>query len=639
MTPRPLALLALLAVVAGPPASAQPLVGDAGVPLIENPDGREHTSLDGVWRVIVDPFEVGYYSHDMRPEAGRRMWEDRRPRSDQDLIEYSFDASRDQLRVPGDWNTQDDRLFLYEGTVWYRRLFDDSRTDADRVAGRRLFLRFGAANYHARVWLNGEKLGEHVGGFTPFEFEVTDRLRPGAANTLVVQVDNQRHADAVPTINFDWWNYGGLTRDVLLVETPATFVRDYYVGLDPEDPSRAVAWVRLDGPDAAGADVAVAVPDAALAAPATTDADGLARLTLPAQTLRRWSDRDPHRYTVTVAGADDQVADRIGFRTVETRGRDILLNGEPVYLRGISLHEEAPYGAGRAFSRDHAETLLGWARGLDANFVRLAHYPHNRHTVELADSLGLLVWAEVPVYWTIDWENPETYANAERQLREMIARDKNRAAVVIYSVGNEAPDTPARLRFMGGLAETAKRIDPTRLVSAAILHTGAGREDGVRVERLADPLGAYLDVLGLNEYAGWYFGTPALPDSMRWEIPYDKPVVVSEFGAGAVAGLHDAGGARWSEEYQRAVYEHQLAMLARVPEVRGISPWVLVDFRSPRRPLARIQDFWNRKGLLSETGQRKAAYDVLGDFYRRVARLYDGGPLDPSAAPPTTPTP
>ncbi len=598
--------------------------------LVAHPHARDAHSLAGQWPAIVDPYETGYRNiltlEPMEPGPHAYYW-DAKPQQPSDRLEYSYDAAG-RLRVPGDWNTQNDSLFLYEGTVWYRRHFDDPRTEAERAAGRRLFLHFGGANYETRAWLNRDSLGAHEGGFTPFQFEITEKARPDS-NTLVVKVDNQRRRAAVPTLVTDWWNYGGITRDVLLVEVPRTFVRDYLVQLDPDAPDTVAGWVQLDGPEAAGTRVRVRIPEAGLDHEATTDAEGRTAIRFAAPDLRRWSDLDPHRYRVVIEALGegeplDQVEENIGFRTVETRGTEILLNGEPVFLRGISMHEEAP-GGGRTASAEDARTLLDWARDLGANFVRLAHYPHNEHTVRLADSLGILLWAEVPVYWAIDWEDPATYARAEKQLRELVTRDKNRAAVVLWSVANETPRTEARLSFLGGLIETVRALDPTRLVTAALFKETEG--DTIVVN---DPLAADLDVLGVNEYVGWYEGLPKRADALVWRTPYDKPLVISEFGGGALAGLHGSENERWTEEYQRDLYEHQVAMLKQIPFLAGTSPWILMDFRSPRRPLAGVQDFWNRKGLLSPQGKRKQAFFVLQAWYEALraadARRTGNGP-------------
>ena len=571
-------------------------------PLLANPSSRSGISLNGDWAMIVDPYETGFYSY-RYSELEDGFFRDYDPPSPRELVEYDFDTAG-TLHVPADWNSQDDRLFFYEGTVWYRKLFDFQPTDS-----RRYFLHFGAANYNAVVYLNGERVGDHTGGYTPFEFEVTGRLEAGS-NSVVVKVDNRRDRAGVPTVNTDWWNYGGLTRDVRLIEVPETFIRDFTIHLDPDDPDQVIGHVQMDGPEAMQS-VRVHIADPELLTTVRTDADGQAVFRMDAFGLPRWSPDAPRLADVTIESETDRVQESVGFRTIETRGTDILLNGESVYLRGISLHEVAPLREGRATTREDAEVLLGWAKELGCNFVRLAHYPHNEHMARVADRMGIMLWAEIPVYWTILWDNPDTYANAEGQLTEMVVRDRNRASVIIWSVANETPRGDSRLRFLTGLIDRARELDPTRLISAATELSYEGRTLVVD-----DPLGERLDVLGVNEYLGWYGGYPEDIASREWATPFDKPVVISEFGGGAKAGLHGPEEHRWTEEYQAAVYRGQIAMLRRVPFIRGMTPWILTDFRSPRRPLARIQDYWNRKGLISDRGERKLAFYVLQEYYR-----------------------
>jgi beta-glucuronidase len=575
-------------------------------PLIENVYGRKVTSLNGAWRAIVDPYENGYYDYRHDPQTKDGYFANRKPSSKSDRVEYDFDLSG-TLAVPGDWNSQRRELFFYEGTVWYKTDFD-----AAPAEDRRLFVYFGAANYDAKVYVNGTPLGEHVGGFTPFNFELTGVVH-ARGNFLVVKVDNQRHRDAVPTDNTDWWNYGGLTRDVFLVDVPRTFIRDYSVELAKGDRRRLSGWVQLDGPQAVQ-EVVVRIKETATTIKVQTDARGFARIGADAD-VELWSPEHPKRYTVEIAAQTDRVEDRVGFRSLETRGADILLNGKSVFLRGISVHEQAPMREGRAFSREDARVLLGWVKDLGANFVRLAHYPHNEHIVRLADEMGLMVWAEIPVYWTIQWENPSTLENAKNQLTEMIARDKNRASVIVWSVGNETPESAARLRFMSELVGVVRDRDPSRLLSAALER----REVDPRTQAIDDPLGALLDVVGCNEYLGWYDGLPDKPSGVTWTTAYDKPLIISEFGADALEGLHGDPLTRWTEEYQASVYAHQVEMLERIPFLRGVTPWILSDFRSPRRPLPGIQDYWNRKGLISDRGEKKQAFFVLQQYYKRLA--------------------
>jgi beta-glucuronidase len=574
------------------------------IDLIQNTEGRKTTSLDGQWQAIIDPYESGFYNYRYQP-SDNGFFKNAKPKSKSDLIEYDFDSSG-TLKVPGDWNTQTDRLFFYEGTIWYKKSFDYQRRP-----NTRLFVYFAAANYFADVYLNGEKVGQHEGGFTPFNFEVTNLVR-NTGNFLIVKVDNKRRRDAVPTLMTDWWNYGGLTRQVKLVETPSTFVHDYVIQLQKGSRDRINGWVKLTG-EKLDQRVTIRIPEAGISKSFTTDANGLAAIDFNAD-LKLWSPDNPKLYDVTIAAETDQVRDRIGFRSIETRGTEILLNGRPIFLRGVCLHEEAPFRGGRAYSREDALILLGWAKELGANFVRLAHYPHNEFMVKEADRLGIMVWSEIPVYWTILWENPATLENARNQLNEMIARDKNRAAVVIWSVANETPLSDARLSFLKNLIAYARSLDSGRLISAAMER----HYIDATTQMIDDPLGEYLDVLGCNEYVGWYDGLPDKADRLEWKSKYEKPLVMSEFGGDALYGNHGDALTRWTEEYQESIYHHQLNMLKRIPFLRGTAPWILMDFRSPRRPLPKIQDYWNRKGLISNRGEKKKAFYVMQRYYREL---------------------
>lgn len=578
----------------------------AGVsPQIINVAGRNTTSLDGQWKTIVDPFENGYYDYRLNPSdnlyAQARSYDDKTK-----LQEYDFDTDK-LLFVPGDWNTQRPELYYYEGTVWYRQKFD-----YDLKPGQRLFLHFGGANYETIAWLNGKRLGEHVGGFTPFNFEITDLIKNGE-NTLVVKVDNKRHPEGVPTVNSDWWNFGGITRGVTLVETPSDFIRDYSVQLDAADPGQIACRVQLDGANAAGREIVVEIPELKLKGKATADANGSAVFSIKGKP-QRWSPESPKLYDVVLSAGDDKLTDRIGFRTIRTDGTKILLNNKEIFCRGVSVHEETPYYSGRAYSRDHAETLLGWAKEMGCNFVRLAHYPHNEEMVRAAERMGLLVWSEIPVYWTIHWDNPATYENADRQLTDMITRDANRCNIIIWSIANETPRSDSRLKFLTGLADKARSLDNTRLIGAAM------EKDDITPDLVTvnDDLGDALDIISFNEYIGWYDGDIAKCDRVNWTFDVEKPVFISEFGGGALYGRHGSADERFTEEYQEELYRHHIGMLKRIPGLAGCTPWILKDFRSPRRHLPEIQDDFNRKGLISDKGQRKKAFYVMKDWYESM---------------------
>ncbi|HSY10177.1 MAG TPA: glycoside hydrolase family 2 TIM barrel-domain containing protein [Candidatus Dormibacteraeota bacterium] len=580
---------------------------------------RQATSLNGKWHVIVDPYDTGYFDYRRQPydKAARPsggFFLDRQAKDKTDLVEYNFNTSP-TLNVPGDWNSQDEKLFYYEGSVWYRTRFDVKKS----APGHRLFVYFGAANYEADVYLNGQKLGKHTGGFTPFAYEITE-LAKEKNNSLVVRVNNNRHADGVPTVNTDWWNYGGLTRDVLLVETPATFISNFRVRLKSGTTNTIEGNVQLDG---AGKNQSVKInfPSLKIAAEMTADENGVARFELTTPNLALWSPEQPVLNDVEISSGDDQLKDRVGFRTITTGGTDILLNGHKVFLRGICIHEENPLRGGRAWSENDARLLLGWAKKLNCNFVRLAHYPHNEHMARLADEMGIMVWEETPVYWTIQWTNAETLANAKKQLGDEILRDQNRASVIVWSVANETPVGEARTKFLKSLVDEARALDGTRLVSAAMeVRTDPDNPNHKIVD---DPFGEFTDLCSFNEYTGWYDGLPDKIDRLRWSIKYDKPVVISEFGADAKQGFHSDALTRFSEEYQADVYKRTLPMLEKIPGFSGCTPWILCDFRSPRRPLPEIQDGWNIKGLIGHDGKKKMAFAVLKNFYDEKAKAGD----------------
>jgi beta-glucuronidase len=565
-------------------------------------DRRPATSLNGEWGAIVDPYFNGLFSfHHEEKKNGWFLNQKAKP-GDPFPIEYDF-AKASKLKVPGDWNTQRESLLFYEGPVWYERDFTYQPKSHTRV-----FLHVGAANYHSWFWVNGQKVCEHEGGFTSFNCDVTAAIHTGD-NFVVAAVDNTRHEDSVPTLQTDWWNYGGLTRTVSLIEVPDTFIDRYDLHLRRGEGSVIEGWIHVEGAER-GAKTEVEIPELSAKATAEVGDGGLAGVQIPVSGLDRWSPETPKLYKVKITAGNDSIDELMGFRTIETRGTEILLNGKPIFLRGISIHAEAPYRTGRANTDKDAETLLGWAKELGCNFVRLAHYPHDESMLRAADRMGLLVWSENPVYWALQFDNPKVYAKAQQQLDEEIGTSRNHAAIVLWSMANETPNNEARTHFIEALASHARELDPSRLITAALLVRGEGH-----TKIIDDPLGKALDVIGFNEYIGWYEQHPETADVTDWRIDYRKPLIVSEFGGGAKAGLHGGDEERWTEEYQANIYRHQFGMLNRIPQLRGMSPWILMDFRSPNRPLAGIQDEFNRKGLISEQGEKKKAFFVLKKAY------------------------
>lgn len=642
----------------------------APAPLINNVYGRNTVSLNGKWNIIPDEHNMG-----AKGLFGGAYSDLPSVQTGMELVEFSFDSHR-QLTVPGDWNSQDPYLFRYRDIVWYQRNIEVKKDDSDR-----LFVHFDAVNYDATVFLNGQPLATHKGGYTAFNVELTDAIVDGD-NHLVVRVDAFLDDSTIPTKRTsDFFKYGGIIRDVHLLHVPQTFIQNYHVYLDDLDNRQFKGWVQLDGPDQAGKEVALSINDGDVVATAVTNKKGHADLSFTAD-LPLWSPQAPELHDVTLSVGEHKVKEKIGFRTISVEGANILLNGEPVFLRGISMHDESYLKAGMANDRADAEAQLGLIKELNGNFVRLAHYPHNEHTLRVADELGLMVWSEVPIVSIIDWENEETLAVALNQISDNVLRDLNRASIVMWSIANETmPRTDARLEFLESLADRARSLDdsnrplaaalvgdPTqefsqviRRLIAELLRDPEVTDESVRnrLELLAelmiwddmdtvlkqeikvllsDPLGEVVDIIGYNEYFGWYYSAflhRLLPvdeaktrdtmlkimEDIRFNSIFDKPIVISEFGAGAKKGYESefGPGAIWTEEYQARVYEHQLDMLQRSESVQGLSPWVLKDFRSALRSLNRVQDTYNRKGLVSEKGERKQGFYVLRDFYQKQA--------------------
>lgn len=557
--------------------------------------GRASESLNGDWSFCVDLLDTGlrqkwYSMLPEAPEARTEPW---------DYDPYMGET----VPVPSNWATLKDKWYFFEGSAWYTRALDISAIDETR----RQFLHFGAAGYDCKIFLNGEFLGNHYGASTPFCVELTGRLRQGR-NWIMACVNNTRTRDRVPMRNTDWFNYGGLYRDVRFFETPKSLIKDLFVYLVPDDTySTLRAEMEICG--AKSGEACLSIPGLGVEA-VVPFSDGKGCIDISARP-ELWSPDNPVLYDAVLTFGGDRVSDRIGFRQIERRGTEILLNGEPLFLRGISVHEDDAE-LGKVTSEEDLRRRFDHARELGCNYLRLAHYPHHERAAELADELGFLLWEEIPVYWAIDFANSATYRDASNQLAELIKRDRNRASVIIWSVGNENPDTDARLDFMKGLAETAGKLDPTRLTSAACLVNHANN-------RIEDRLARHIDIIGLNEYYGWYEENfEDLAEIGRNSDP-DRPVVISETGADGVIGEKGPEKGLFSEDYMAEVYRRQIATLRELDYVKGMSPWILYDFRVERRQNI-FQNGYNHKGLIAaDKKTKKKAFQILADYYREIA--------------------
>lgn len=566
--------------------------------------GRREESLNGAWNFSVDMYDnclrAKWFLEEETNSEGRRV-----------PLDYGFD-DWEEIPVPGVWNLAKPEYFYYEGPAVYSRrfFFNDDREG-------HVFIRFGAVAYEARIFLNGIFLGVHKGGSTPFCVEVTGHLKK--ENRLIVIADNTRRQDQIPSENTDWFLYGGIYRSVSLLCLPQIYIKDMKVFLEDREKKKISVSVILGGSQCFEEGEAVfSIPGLHAKARVPFGKDGKGQITFEARDLSLWSPENPRLYEVLLeykvhGKTVDQVRDRMGFRTIETRGREILLNGKPIFLRGVCLHEETEEH-GKAVTKEDIRQAFCRAKEMNCNFLRLAHYPHTEWASKLADEEGLLLWEEIPVYWWIDFSNPETLKDAKNQLTELMARDFNRASVVIWSVGNENPDTDERYHFMRQLAETAKEYDPGRLVSAACL------VDAVNL-RISDRLEGHLDVIGFNEYYGWYDPDYEKLTAILEGSKPEKPVVISEFGADGYPADGKGGcKVRGSEAEQEEIYKKQVEMFKKTDYIQGTAPWILFDYRTPKR-LGTYQKGYNIKGLVTADRKReKPAFSVMKEFYEEVRK-------------------
>ena len=618
-------------------------------------DSRQIITLNGEWSYIVDPMNNGL------PESSffGGFPKNKTQITGMELIEYNFETAA-KIQIPGAWNAADEKLFFYRGPVWLYKKFKYSPKKESLT-----HLYIEGSNFTTRIFINGSIVGKFEGGYVPFNFEISEHLKDGE-NILLVQTDNTLNKSSVPTQKTDWWPWGGIVGDVYIVETPKLFIRNAYLQLNPENFTQALFKLEMNN-KFAGQEISLEIPELQFSNKFITNSSGAITENIKINP-QLWSPSNPKLYEVIISSANESIRDEIGFRSIKAQGQKIYLNNTEVRFKGIAMHSE-PIGIdGPAFSQEHFKELLLTAKELNINFVRAAHYPYTRHLAKIADQFGLMLWEEAPVYWNIDWDNPETLAIAKNQITRLVQRDQNRASVVVWSVANETPLSESRMKFLHALLSEIELTDSSRLTTAALL---SGSEEQFRslvlvlalqgaksqwvdpkekaifksildqanisIDRelnfslsIADPLGESLDLISYNEYFGWYYVTfftdqmmiseGTLRELMFEVMPkikissiFNKPIHISEFGAGAKYGNHT--NKIWSEEYQAKLYKHQLEMLSNNPQIQGISPWVFKDFRAMLRPLPGIQDFYNRKGLIDENGNKKEAFKVLADFY------------------------
>lgn len=551
------------------------------------------------------------------------------------------------MAVPASYNDQKDDINLrtHYGWVLYQKSFTLPRT----LLGERLVLRFGAVTHQAAVYLNGEKLGTHKGGFLPFEFDLTGRVRRGE-NLLTVACDNRiNHSTlpvgnedtryfgssdnpGIPSIeeakkrqapqnrpNFDFFNYAGIIRPVKLYTTPADYIEDLSLVPSLEQTTGVVRYaVSVSASGDSGPAVSVTVLDEAGRAVAqASGASGVLRI----PNAQLWNPGDAYLYRARVTFGDDVYEEPFGIRTVEVRGTQFLINGKPFYFKGFGKHEDS-FFHGRGMDECLNVKDLSLMRWLGANSFRTSHYPYAEEMYRLCDREGIVVIDETPAVGLGAGASAEAYttkAAAEHHrevLRNMIARDKNHPCVVLWSLANE-PDTDrfpdAAYRYFRPLYELAHTLDPqNRPVTVVGCQNDYQRERVIRS----------MDVCCINRYYGWYNlcgDLDAACDAFNVELDFwettGKPVMFTEYGADTYPGLHNTHGEMFSEEFQLDYYARLNAEIDKRPFFIGEQLWNFADFATIQGIL-RVDG--NKKGILTRDRRPKLAAHFLRRRWHQI---------------------
>ncbi len=576
-------------------------------------NNRKCRSLNGQWGFFAD--NMGAFGL----KRSRNVFEGLNPCEDDRALEYDVDAF-DTISVPGDWNTQQKEYFLFEGFGWYAKRLELSESERESIAkGERLFLRLDGVNYGVDVWWNGELIASEECPFLPLSFELkSEQLQ--SSNLLVIRVDARRMEHRIPAERYDWFNYGGLIRGVRLVRMPTQFIAQAaYHSTEIIELNEAGAVVNgkytvvCDGAsEASSFELELSISE--LAYQQRIDLSSTETvLSLDGLKVRLWEPGQPQLYAAQLTlYRDGQIVDsidqKIGFKQIEVDGTQVLLNRKPLYLKGTAYHEERlGKEGGKPRNLDDVRELIDLAEELGSNFLRLAHYPYDESWLAECDARGLLVWDEIPVYWEITYEDARTQKIIQDSATRMVEVSRGHACILCHAMANETWELPGRKEAMTLAYKAFKQLDPSTPVTAAF--NAPFRDGCYDVESVDHSIYEYMDVVGLNEYGGWY--NPPLAELKNANVIVgSKPLFITEFGA---AGPMDTSGPDdklWNLDSQKAIYESQIAMFERCEGLSGFTPWVVKDFRSTLRANG-FQKGWNRKGLVDPEGNKKPVFETV----------------------------
>ena len=582
---------------------------------------RNVLNISGIWNFLADQQAVGI----------SEKWYEQLP-----------DGS--PIAVPGSWNDQKEGLHHYLGHVWYEReTFVPATWKSERV-----FLRVGSANYLAKVWVNGQEVGVHEGGHLPFAFDISSYVRFGQQNRITIEVENELRADRVPlgnvrasmrnypATNYDFFPFGGLHRDVILYTVPRkSSLSD--VTITTQLDGTITLKVEKTG-TAKGGCVSLRGHDGKTASRSFSFSGNTATVKVQIPDVQLWSPEHPYLYETTVELKDggktvDAYRCQTGVRTIAVEGSRLLLNGKPIHLRGFGKHEGFPI-FGRAFAQPVAVKDFELMRWTGANSFRTSHYPYDERVYDMADRLGFLIIDEIPsvgLYFYDEQDNIDRRrAVCDQYLEEIIRRDKNHPSVIIWSVANEPSykgmgganydgkeqkgddrENQQAIQFLGGLVKQAKEMDPTRL--STFVGVSGGPASWLSV----------CDIICINRYYGWYTNPGDMNGAIKildgeleriWGL-YHKPIIMTEFGADAIAGEHSEYAVMFSEEFQCNFITDYLNLANTKDYVAGMHIWNFADFTTGQA-MFRVAAK-NFKGVFTQDRKPKMAAHMLHERWNK----------------------
>ena len=556
---------------------------------------RKEICLSGNWKFLTDPDKIG--------EANG--WQNGLP-------------AGENVIIPSVWNNEIG-LLTYTGMGWYEKKF--------LTNGGTICLEFGSVMTQADIWLDGNKIGEHYGAFTQFEFILNDIA--SGEHTLIVRADNSKDAKSFPQEYTDWHNYGGIARDVCLCELNGIVILSNHIAYElTSDLKNATVSAELVVYNAQSTKSTSALSvtiggEEIYNESVTLQGYEKATIKTPCKTLENikiWDTTSPNLYTVVAKTQTDDLIDRIGFRKIEVIGNDIVLNNKSIELLGVNRHEEHPEW-GFAFPPKLMKKDLDIIKDLGCNTIRGSHYPNSRTFMDMVDERGILFWCEIPM-WGVGFseqvlQDPDVVNRGYNMIVEMAKYYYNHPSIIIWGIHNEVKT------YLDCVFEFSKKYDKH-------LRENGGNRLITHASNVpfGDKCMELNDIICLNVYRGWYDGkvndwdkfVVQLADHLKERGLYGKPVIMSEFGAGALAGYHSPfDRVRWSEEFQSDLLEHCLELFHNTEYMRGTYIWQFCNIRtSPTLDLNRVRCF-NNKGILDEYRNPKAAYYKVKELYTKYA--------------------